>query len=96
MWQVAENLGVSPATVRRIEDRTSTVSKQEYPEDHNHAKEFTPNHKFLILQLVIDYPRIQLHKIQTELVCSTGTCVKMSTSCRFLYTKVVSLEQKHR
>ena len=25
--QVAENLGVSPATVHRIEDRTSTVSK---------------------------------------------------------------------
>ena len=58
MLQFVENLGVSHATVRRIEDHTSTVLKQEYQEDHNHAKEF------LILQLVIDNPKIQLHKIQ--------------------------------
>ena len=60
MWWVAENLGVSPATVGRIEelfDRTSTVAKQEYPEDHNHAKKLNPNDKFLILQLAIDTPR---------------------------------------
>ena len=57
LWFV-ENLGVSHATVRRIEDRTSTVLKQEYQEDHNHVTEF------LIQQLLIDNPKIQLHKIQ--------------------------------
>ena len=88
MRRVAENLGVSPATVGRIEelfDCTSTVAKQEYPEDHNHAKKLNPNDEFLILQLAIDTPGIQLHAIQTELACSTGTCVNTSTICRFLY-----------
>ena len=61
------------------------MSKQEYPEDHNHAKKLTPNDEFLILQLTIDTPGIQLHEIQTELACSTGTCVNTSTICRFLY-----------
>jgi len=42
--QVAENLGVSPATVSRtleVFDRTGTVSNQEYPEDHNRVKKLT-------------------------------------------------------
>ena len=88
MRQVAENLGVSPATVSRIEDlldRTSTMSKQEYPQDHNHAKKLTPDDEFLILQLVIDTSGIQLHGIQTELAHSTGSCTNTSTICRFLY-----------
>ena len=79
--RVAENLGVSPA-IEELFDRTSTVSKQEYPEDHNHAKKLTPNDEFLILQLAIDTPGIQLHEIQIELPCSTGTCVITS---RLLY-----------
>jgi len=76
--RVAENLGVSPATVSRtleVFDRTGTVSNQEYPEDHNRAKKLTQTDEFLILQLVTDSPGIYLGEIQTELACSTGTFV---------------------
>ena len=86
--RVAENLGVSPATVSRtleVFDRTGTVSNQEYPEDHNRAKKLTQTDEFLILQLVTDSPGIYLGEIQTELACSTGTFVDTSTICRFLY-----------
>ena len=68
--RVAENLGVSPATVSRtleVFDRTGTVSNQEYPEDHNRAKKLTQTDEFLILQLVTDSPGIYLGEIQTEL-----------------------------
>ena len=54
--RIAENLGVSPATVSRtleVLDRTGTVSKQEYPEDHNNcAKKLTRSDEFLIMQVV--------------------------------------------
>ena len=53
--RIAENLGVSPATVSRtleVLDRTGTVSKQEYPEDHNCAKKLTRSDEFLIMQVV--------------------------------------------
>ena len=80
MRRVAENL----SRIEELFDRTSTVSKQEYPEDHIHAKKLTPIDEFLIL-LVIDTPGIQLHEIQTELACNTGTCINTSTVCRFLY-----------
>ena len=67
------------------------MSKQEYLEDHSDEN---LNDEFLILQLVIDTAGIQLHEIQTELACSTGTCV----THRFLYKRasLVALQNSEK
>ena len=79
---VAENLGVSPAIEKLFDRNQHSVEARVSRRPHNHAKKFTPNDEFLILQLAIDTPGIQLHEIQIELPCSTGTCVITS---RLLY-----------
>jgi len=81
--RVAENLGVSPATVSRtleVFDRTGTVSNQEYPEDHNRAKKLTQTDEFLILQLVTDSPGIYLGEHDPN-----GTSLQHWDICRHIH-----------
>ena len=77
---VATSLGVSVATIHRVEklfDNTGDVQKREYPSDHGHTlRKLTEYEQIFIIELVLNKPSIYLHEIQQDL---NGTSVKIST-----------------
>ena len=74
--QVSNNLGISPATVRRIGQRfdsTGSVDKQSCPDRGLALKALTTYDEFIIMELVLQRPGIYLREICRELQQSTGT-----------------------
>jgi len=68
---IAENLCVHPATVKRTVDLfelTGDVCKKPYPSDHLQRK-LTPVIHFILLTMVIEQPGIKLTRIATRFDC---------------------------
>ena len=84
---VAANLCVDPLTVSRIVSlfrRTGQVSKKQY-DATNLARKLTVTVQLILLQVILEHPRIRLHEIQDEVEYVTGSYLQVSTICQFLH-----------
>jgi len=70
LGDIAENLCVHPATVKRMADLfelTGDVCKRPYPSANSLQKKLTSVIQLLLLMKVIEQPGIKLNKLQSEL-----------------------------
>ena len=85
---VATDLGLSTATVYRVEklfDDTGREEKRAYPSDHGHdLHKLTEYEQFFIIQLVVSKPSMYLDKIQHKLLNLNSTSVDVSAICRLV------------
>jgi len=84
--QVASTLNVDASTVQRtvkLFEETGSVQKQNYPCNVENTK-LTEFAKTFIVTLVIEKPRIYLHKVKDTLFEHTEIDVQESTICKVL------------
>ena len=81
---IAENLCVHPATVKRTVDLfelTGDVCKKPYPSD----RLLTPVIHFILLTMVIEQPGIK-RELQHDLIAEYGVELSQATICSFFTT----------
>ena len=60
------------------------MSKKQY-DATNLARKLTVTVQLILLQVILEHPRIRLHEIQDEVEYVTGSYLQVSTICQFLH-----------